>query len=73
VDLSWFELLDRLGNGSQGAVYLVKKLDENKLYAMKVLGKKTIMNSNMVQFALTERNIMQLMDHPFIVSLKCSF
>lgn len=38
-----FEPISLLGQGSFGEVYLVKKKDTGKLYAMKVLQKQRIM------------------------------
>ena len=68
-----FHLLQRLGKGSFGEVFLVRKLDSQKLYAMKVLQKDKIINENLVKYALTERNVTSYLNHPFIVSLSYAF
>lgn len=73
VGPSDFEALSLLGKGSFGEVFLVRKADTSELYAMKVLRKNKIMGQNLVRYAMTERNIMSFLKHPFIVSLKFAF
>ncbi|CAG9316372.1 unnamed protein product [Blepharisma stoltei] len=68
-----FELLQELGKGSFGEVYLVRKTATQNLYAMKVLRKDRIMAQNLIKYALTERNVMSYVKHPFIVSLNYAF
>lgn len=62
-----------LGHGSFGDVYLVTKQNTGKLYAMKVLKKDRIMERNLIKYAVTERNVLTYIKHPFIVSLKFAF
>jgi serine/threonine protein kinase len=52
---------------------MVKKNDENQVYAMKVLKKKQMIKRNQVEHIKAERKIMELIDHPFIVKLKYAF
>ena len=40
---------------------------------MKVLSKDKIMLQNLVKYAMTERNVLSVTDHPFIVKLNYSF
>ena len=62
-----------LGQGSFGAVYLVKKKSSGVLYAMKVLSKDKIISNNLVKYAQTERNVLSYIEHPFIVNLNYAF
>ena len=59
---------------SFGEVFLVEHRDDKTLYAMKVLDKNKIKHEGLKKYALTERNVMKLMqEHPFIVQLRYAF
>jgi serine/threonine protein kinase len=62
-----------LGTGSFGEVYLVEKISNGEYYAMKVLTKAKIMGHNLTRYAMTERNVLSIADHPFIVKLNYAF
>ena len=62
-----------IGKGSYGKVLLVEKKDDKKIYAMKILKKKAMIKRNQVTHIKTERRIMELIDHPFIVKLRYAF
>ena len=62
-----------LGKGSFGEVYLVKYKKTGKLYAMKVLTKRTVLSQNLIKYARTERNVLCFTKHPFIVGLDFAF
>ena len=68
-----FELQYLLGRGSFGDVYLVKHRETGQLYAMKVLSKEKIISRNLMNYAITERNVMSYITHPFIVGLNYAF
>ena len=68
-----FSIIKVIGKGSYGKVLLVKKNDEDKVYAMKVLKKKAMIKRNQVEHIKAERKILELVDHPFIVKLKYAF
>jgi serine/threonine protein kinase len=68
-----FEILQVLGKGSFGEVFLVRKRDQMQLYAMKVLRKDKIMGHNLIKYAKTERDVLSYVKHPFIVSLNYAF
>jgi serine/threonine protein kinase len=62
-----------IGKGSFGEVYLVQKKGTKKFYAMKTLPKKRIIKENLTRYALTERNVLSTISHPFIVKLRYAF
>ena len=71
--LNDFELLVCVGEGSFGKVYKVRMRQTGKIYAMKVLEKRTLRTEKDVNDVLSELRVMQSLDHPFIVQLHCSF
>mmetsp|Transcript_1258 Transcript_1258/g.3937 ORF Transcript_1258/g.3937 Transcript_1258/m.3937 type:complete len:390 (-) Transcript_1258:150-1319(-) len=71
-----FQLLKVLGRGSFGKVMLCRKKDEGSngpLYAMKTLRKAALVKRNQLMHTQTERNILQNIQHPFLVNLKFAF
>lgn len=73
VTLDDFELLCVIGRGSFGKVMKVRHKQTRQIYAMKVLRKDMIIKENMVSHTKSEKQILQDMKHPFIVSLKFAF
>ena len=70
---SSFICLAQLGKGSFGEVYLVQKINTKEKFAMKVLRKERIMGQNLLRYAIAERNVLSLSNHPFIVKLNFAF
>ncbi|KAF2772825.1 kinase-like protein [Teratosphaeria nubilosa] len=71
-----FEILKLVGKGTFGQVFQVRKKDTKRIYAMKVLSKKVIVQKKEIQHTIGERNILvrtATTESPFIVSLKFSF
>jgi len=68
-----FELLNVIGKGSFGKVMQVKKKDDGKIYAMKVLRKEAIIARKQVAHTKAEKSILQKIQHPFIVRLHYAF
>lgn len=71
-----FQILKLIGKGTFGQVFQVRKRDTQRIYAMKVLSKKVIIQKKEVQHTIGERNILvrtATAESPFIVSLKFSF
>ncbi|KAH9618423.1 hypothetical protein KSS87_001753 [Heliosperma pusillum] len=69
-----FEVLKVVGKGGFGKVYQVRKrgcCDE--IYAMKVIRKDKIIETNNAEYLKSEREILMKVDHPFIVKLRHSF
>ncbi|KAJ5908958.1 hypothetical protein N7495_001640 [Penicillium taxi] len=76
VGPSDFQILKLIGKGTFGQVYQVMKKDTQRIYAMKVLSKKVIIQKKEVAHTLGERNILvrtAMTASPFIVGLKFSF
>ncbi|XP_052272936.1 ribosomal protein S6 kinase alpha-5-like isoform X2 [Dreissena polymorpha] len=78
VSVRDFELLKVLGTGAYGKVFLVRKLngtDENKLYAMKVLKKASIVQkTKTTEHTKTERQVLEaIRQSPFLVKLHYAF
>ncbi|KAJ3042465.1 hypothetical protein HDV00_007235 [Rhizophlyctis rosea] len=68
-----FELMKVVGKGSFGKVLQVRKKDTGRIYAMKVLVKKDIVERQEVAHTLSERNVLIQATSPFLVGLKFSF
>ncbi|EPQ59603.1 Pkinase-domain-containing protein [Gloeophyllum trabeum ATCC 11539] len=73
VGPSSFQKIKMLGRGDVGKVYLVREKKTSKLYAMKVLSKKEMVQRKKIKRALTEQEILATSNHPFIVTLYHSF
>lgn len=73
VNPSCFEKIRLLGKGDVGKVFLVKEKALSRLYAMKVLNKKEMIERNKIKRALAEQEILATSNHPFIVTLYHSF
>lgn len=68
-----FTVIKVVGKGSYGKVLLVKKNDDNTTLAMKVLKKKHMIKRNQVEHTKTERSILELVKHPFVIQLRYAF
>ncbi|KAF9045889.1 Pkinase-domain-containing protein [Hymenopellis radicata] len=73
VGPSSFVKVKLLGKGDVGKVFLVREKKSGKLYAMKVLSKKEMIERKKIKRALTEQEILATANHPFIVTLHHSF
>ncbi|KAF8725497.1 hypothetical protein HU200_020024 [Digitaria exilis] len=74
LNLCNFRLLKRLGYGDIGSVYLVElRGGTSAFFAMKVMDKASIISRNKVARAQTEREILGLLDHPFLPTLYTHF
>mmetsp|Transcript_32648 Transcript_32648/g.23596 ORF Transcript_32648/g.23596 Transcript_32648/m.23596 type:complete len:174 (+) Transcript_32648:135-656(+) len=68
-----FNNIKVIGRGSFGKVYLVKKKDTKKVYAMKVLSKEIVSKRNLIIKTQAERDILEKITSPFIVKLYYAF
>lgn len=68
-----FKLIRILGKGAFGKVYLVRcKLNNNK-YALKCIKKDKVISSRLTEHVIREKEIMEHLRSPFLVSLASSF
>jgi serine/threonine protein kinase len=54
-------------------VWQVRRKTTGDIYAMKALDKKDIIEQDLVQHTITEREVMLSISHPFIINLKFAF
>ncbi|URE05108.1 hypothetical protein MUK42_20740 [Musa troglodytarum] len=73
VGIGHFRLLKRLGYGDIGSVYLVDLRGTGTYFAMKVMDKASIVSRNKLLRAQTEREILSMLDHPFLPTLYSHF
>ncbi|XP_020683755.2 serine/threonine-protein kinase D6PK-like isoform X2 [Dendrobium catenatum] len=73
LGMSHFKLLKRLGCGDIGSVYLSGLSGTRCYFAMKVMDKASLASRKKLTRALTERDILQLLDHPFLPTLYTHF
>lgn len=73
LGISNFRLLKRLGFGDIGSVYLVELRGTDAFFAMKVMDKASLASRNKLLRAETEREILGLLDHPFLPTLYSYF
>ncbi|KAK2650823.1 hypothetical protein Ddye_018312 [Dipteronia dyeriana] len=73
LGMSHFKLLKRLGCGDIGSVYLSELSSTRCYFAMKVMDKASLASRKKLTRAQTEREILQLLDHPFLPTLYTHF
>lgn len=73
LGLGHFRLLKKLGFGDIGSVYLAELRGVGCLFAMKVMDKGMLAERKKLMRAQTEREILGLLDHPFLPTLYSHF
>ncbi|KAI8027514.1 Phototropin-2 [Camellia lanceoleosa] len=73
IGLNHFNPIRPLGCGDTGSVHLVELKGTGELYAMKAMDKSVMLTRNKVHRACIEREIISLLDHPFLPTLYTSF
>lgn len=69
-----YDILKTLGTGSFGRVHLVRmRAEHDKYLAMKVLKKTEIVKLKQVEHTINEKNILDELDHPFLVNMISHF
>ncbi|KAK3026199.1 hypothetical protein RJ639_040162, partial [Escallonia herrerae] len=73
LGLRHFKLLKKLGGGDIGTVYLAELTGTNCLFALKVMDNEFLAVRKKMLRAQTEREILQMLDHPFLPTLFAHF
>ncbi|KAL5764207.1 hypothetical protein ACOSQ2_016801 [Xanthoceras sorbifolium] len=73
IGLNHFRPLKPLGSGDTGSVHLVELCGTGQYFAMKAMDKGVMLNRNKVHRACAEREILDMLDHPFLPALYASF
>ncbi|KAI3808688.1 hypothetical protein L1987_24646 [Smallanthus sonchifolius] len=73
LSLSHFRLLKKLGFGDIGSVYLAELRGMGCLFAVKVMDKGMLVGRKKLIRAQTEREILSMLDHPFLPTLYSHF
>ena len=73
IRLKNFTLLRRLGCGDIGTVYVARLVGSECLFALKVMDEEFLWNRKKMPRAETEREILQMLDHPFLPTLYAHF
>jgi serine/threonine protein kinase len=70
---SSFKFMKLLGSGAFGKVYLVRSIQSNNQYAMKVLSKSQIKHYELEHQLQREIDILEQCEHEFIIKLFACF
>ncbi|XP_076891083.1 phototropin-1-like [Bidens hawaiensis] len=73
LGLKHFRPVKPLGSGDTGNVHLVELCGTGEFFAMKAMDKSVMINRNKVHRACAEREILDVLDHPFLPALYASF
>ncbi|CAK9166705.1 unnamed protein product [Ilex paraguariensis] len=73
LGLKHFKPIKPLGSGDTGSVHLVELCGTGQHFAMKAMDKGIMLNRNKVHRACAEREILDMLDHPFLPALYASF
>lgn len=71
--LSDFAVERTLGTGSFGRVHLVRSRHNGRFYAIKVLRKEQVVRMKQVEHTNSERAVLEVVRHPFLVNLWGTF
>lgn len=73
LGLKHFNLLKKLGCGDIGTVYLAELIGTSCLFAIKVMDIEFLARRKKMPRAQTEREILRMLDHPFLPTLYVQF
>ncbi len=67
ISINDFILVKALSSGAYGKVILARKKNTDDFFAIKVLDKQKMMEKNVVEYVINEKNILSQMSNEFIV------
>ncbi|ORZ39052.1 kinase-like domain-containing protein [Catenaria anguillulae PL171] len=73
VDLRFFKLGRSIGRGAFGKVKVVVHRQSKQLYALKYINKDICIKKKAYRNIFRERNLLESIQHPFIINLRYSF
>ena len=73
INLDDFDIINILGKGAFGKVYLTRLKINKKLYAVKTIRKDVIIETDQIEAISLERDILLKTEHPFLVSMDFVF
>lgn len=73
LGLKHFRPIKPLGSGDTGSVHLVELRGTGQVFALKAMDKFMMLQRNKVHRVRAEREILAMMDHPFLPTLYASF
>jgi hypothetical protein len=68
-----YTLIKQIGEGAFANILLAKHKDTDRLYAIKVINKKQLVDSGQLRYAYSEIEIFERIKHPFIVEMLENF
>jgi serine/threonine protein kinase len=68
-----FEIVQVIGRGGYGKVYLARLKGQQKLYAIKAIAKNVLIEDEAIESTVLEKNIMMECNHPFLIHMDYLF
>lgn len=62
-----YKLIDERGNGSMAVVYIARDLDNNRMYAVKVLNRKAASDAELLQRFWREFDLLKQLTGPYVI------
>lgn len=70
ISINDFEIMEKIGRGRFGHIFRVKKKDNSKTYAMKVLFKEEMIQNGVLNQLMKEVEVQSKLKHKYILKLK---
>ncbi len=67
--IAGYRLLDRIGRGGMGTVYLAEQMSLKRKVALKILSKEFVVNQNFVSLFIEEARATGRLNHPHIIAV----